>query len=186
MTIDKIYRHVTGYGPTGEAIFTVSGAVEADEVAFQPGTRFWRLWGTDDDGAVVGANSDPVITPFFPGGHGTRFMVVQHPPDTPEAWQEARGHDELEALRRDAEERLPGLFDAHATTEGTTATHGTDTVDYILVLEGELHLELDEGREVILRPGHFVVQRGTRHRWINKSNRPATTVGVQIAARRLC
>jgi quercetin dioxygenase-like cupin family protein len=185
MTIDKIYRHVTGHGPDGKAIFMESGEVEADEVAFQPGARFWRLWGTGDDGAVVGSNSEAVIAPFFPGGHGTRFVIIQLPPDTPEAWREARSHEELEALRRDAEERLPGLFDVHATTEGTSATHATDTVDYVVLLEGELHLELDDGTEVILKPGHCVVQRGTRHKWSNKSNKPATMVGLNVAARRL-
>ena len=185
MTIDKIYRHVTGFAPDGTATYVQSGEVPAVEVSFQAGTTFFPLWGTDAGGAVVGANVDPVFAPFFPSGHGTRFLVVRFSPQrVGQAFREELSADELAALRRDAEAKLPGLFDVHASADGTSASHVTDTVDYVVVLEGQLHLSLDSGQEVVLEPGHVVVQRGTRHTWTNQTDQPATMVVITLAAGR--
>jgi quercetin dioxygenase-like cupin family protein len=63
--------------------------------------------------------------------------------------------------------------------------HTTDTVDYAICLEGELCLELDDGAETTLTPGTCVVQLGTRHRWKNKTDRPALMCYVQIGAVRV-
>ena len=51
--------------------------------------------------------------------------------------------------------------------------HTTDTIDFEVVLEGTVVLELDDGAEVTLRPGDTVVQNGTRHRWRNGGDTPA-------------
>jgi quercetin dioxygenase-like cupin family protein len=52
--------------------------------------------------------------------------------------------------------------------------HATDTVDFGVVLSGEVILELDDGVEKVLRPGDTVMQDGTRHRWEpgNPASRP--------------
>ncbi len=60
--------------------------------------------------------------------------------------------------------------------------HRTETVDYGIVLSGEVYLVL-EGAETCLRTGDVVVQRGTTHAWENRSNEPSTMVFVLIAAR---
>ena len=52
--------------------------------------------------------------------------------------------------------------------------HTTPTVDYAIVLDGEIWLELDEGRRRLLRQHDVVIQNGTRHAWRNKSDRTAT------------
>ncbi len=51
--------------------------------------------------------------------------------------------------------------------------HTTDTIDFEVVLEGTVILELDDGAEVTLNPGDTVVQNGTRHRWRNPGDKPA-------------
>jgi mannose-6-phosphate isomerase-like protein (cupin superfamily) len=61
------------------------------------------------------------------------------------------------------------------------AMHTTRTIDYGVVLSGEIDLELDEG-EVHLRPGDVVVQRGTRHAWRNRGSKPCTMAFVLIAS----
>jgi len=58
--------------------------------------------------------------------------------------------------------------------------HRTSTIDYGIVLEGEVILLLPGGREVQLKPGDIVVQRGTHHAWQNKSGRPARMVFVLL------
>jgi mannose-6-phosphate isomerase-like protein (cupin superfamily) len=62
--------------------------------------------------------------------------------------------------------------------------HTTDTVDYGIVLEGEVWLELDDGKQVLLRQHDVVVQNGTRHAWRNKSEKPVKMAFVLIGARR--
>jgi len=57
--------------------------------------------------------------------------------------------------------------------------HRTDTLDYVMILDGEITLELDQGA-VALRSGDCVVQRGTRHAWRNRSGRPVKMAVVMI------
>ena len=59
--------------------------------------------------------------------------------------------------------------------------HTTRTIDYGIVLSGEIYLELDEG-EVHLTPGDVVVQRGTRHAWRNRSAEPCKIAFVLISS----
>jgi quercetin dioxygenase-like cupin family protein len=67
---------------------------------------------------------------------------------------------------------LPGLFDYNEAA--VRGMHTTPTVDFEVVLSGQVVLELDDGATVNLRPGDTVVQNGTRHRWSNPGDAPAT------------
>jgi quercetin dioxygenase-like cupin family protein len=58
--------------------------------------------------------------------------------------------------------------------------HRTETVDVGVVLEGETWLLLDDGSETLVRTGDAVVQRGTRHGWANRSDRPVRMLFVMI------
>lgn len=60
--------------------------------------------------------------------------------------------------------------------------HRTESVDYGIMLDGEMVLVLDDGAETTLRPGDVVIQRGTSHRWENRSGRPAQMVFVLVDA----
>ena len=57
--------------------------------------------------------------------------------------------------------------------------HKTETVDYIILLKGEVNLILDE-EEVALKPFDVVVQRGTNHAWANNGSEPALLIAVLI------
>jgi len=57
--------------------------------------------------------------------------------------------------------------------------HRTETIDYAIVMSGEIVMLLDEG-EVVLRAGDILVQCGTNHAWVNRSNAPAVVVFVLI------
>ena len=61
--------------------------------------------------------------------------------------------------------------------------HKTATVDYAIVLSGEIDMELDDGRVVHLEAGDVLVQRGTIHNWVNRSNAPCVVAFVLIDAR---
>jgi quercetin dioxygenase-like cupin family protein len=60
--------------------------------------------------------------------------------------------------------------------------HRTRSLDYGIVLAGEIDLELDEGRIVSLNVGDVVVQRGTIHAWINRGSSPARMAFVLLSA----
>ncbi|MEI7874865.1 MAG: cupin domain-containing protein [Alphaproteobacteria bacterium] len=60
--------------------------------------------------------------------------------------------------------------------------HRTNSIDYAVVLSGEIEMEMD-GQVVALRAGDVLVQRGTIHDWINRSDKPCVIAFVLIDAR---
>ncbi|KQN02377.1 hypothetical protein ASE82_08440 [Sphingomonas sp. Leaf230] len=75
--------------------------------------------------------------------------------------------------------RLPGLAD---TFKEQSHMHTTATLDYGMIVSGELWFDLDDGKSVHLHPGDVVVQQGTRHGWSNHGTVPATIVFFIVGA----
>ncbi len=67
----------------------------------------------------------------------------------------------------------------------TARMHRTETIDYIIVLDGEIDMELDEGRMVHLKRGDVMIQRGTYHAWINRGSETCRMAFVLIDAKPL-
>jgi len=103
-----------------------------------------------------------------PGPGGTSLHFVTFPPGSVFADPSFDG----EAARSEALIRLRGLAD-HFEKEDP-AMHKTNTVDYAVVYEGEIWLELDDAKTVHLKRGDVVVQNGTRHAWRNKGTTAVT------------
>jgi mannose-6-phosphate isomerase-like protein (cupin superfamily) len=120
------------------------------------------------------------MSSFVPAPEGTRFRIVSFPPDA-ELGRALYGLD-LAAVRQQLAAKLPGLGDSHETED--PGMHTTDTMDYDIVLSGEITLELDDGAVVHLKQGDCVVQNGTRHAWRNRSSAPCVMACVMVGARR--
>jgi quercetin dioxygenase-like cupin family protein len=60
--------------------------------------------------------------------------------------------------------------------------HRTESLDYGICLEGECDLELDSGDVITLRAGDVVIQRGTNHRWHNRSDAPCRFAWILLDA----
>jgi mannose-6-phosphate isomerase-like protein (cupin superfamily) len=60
--------------------------------------------------------------------------------------------------------------------------HRTESIDYAVVLSGEIDMELDDGVSVHLRQGDTLVQRGTIHNWVNRGTQPCVIAFVLVAA----
>ncbi len=103
-----------------------------------------------------------------PGPGGTSLHFVTFPPGSVFADPSFDG----EAATSEALIRLRGLAD-HFEKEDP-AMHKTNTVDYSIVYEGEIWLELDDAKTIHLKRGDVVVQNGTRHAWRNNGTIPAT------------
>jgi hypothetical protein len=104
----------------------------------------------------------------------TRLMIVTFPPDS------SFERPTFDPAAADAEQRdyIPGL--AERFEPDAPGMHQTDTVDYDIVLDGEIWLELDDGATTQLRTGDVVIQCGTRHAWRNKCSGTATMCFVLI------
>jgi quercetin dioxygenase-like cupin family protein len=81
-------------------------------------------------------------------------------------------------MAADAFEKI-GASHHRIDTSKHPAMHKTDTIDYIILLEGDVTLILDK-EEVVIKPHDVVVQRGTNHAWVNNGNNPALLIAVLI------
>lgn len=176
MTLPAIHRVVTGHDPDGKAIIASNGPLAAiAELAAIPGMIFHEVWETGASPAPVDNCADPTTGPMMHGApkNGTRIRFVDLPPDT--------------NYLAEADTRMKALFEEVNNVEGLTTKpdsphpmmHRTESIDYGIVIEGELTLILDDS-EVALKPGSVVVQRGTNHAWANRTGRPCRMLFVQI------
>jgi len=174
-----IRRVVTGHDESGASMVAHDGAApRCDAYRHIPGMMSRLLWATEPAPALPVDHSDPTlsVTSIVPPRSGTRFLVVTFPPDSVFF---APGFDPAAA----AAENLaisPGLAELFEPD----GMHVTPTIDYGIVLDGEIWLELENGRAELLHRHDVVVQNGTRHAWRNKSERPATLAFVLIGAAR--
>ena len=172
-----IRRVVTGHDATGASMVASDGVAPRSDAFRQiPGMMSRLIWATDPAPALPSDGTDPTlsVTSIVPSRSGTRFLVVTFPPDSVFG---APGFDPAAA----AAENLaisPGLAELFEAD----GMHATPTIDYGIVLDGEIWLELDDGRAELLRRHDVVVQNGTRHAWRNKSERSATLAFVLIGA----
>lgn len=166
---------VTGHDSQGRSVVLIDG--ESPHGFFLEkagGLQLTELWETrsapaDNAGTGDAAQHERRIEP---AGGGSVFRIIEYPPDSvrlktldPEAFFSSMGAKAAESAAR----RHAGM-------------HRTNTVDYCVVLSGEIYAVLDEG-EVLLRAGDCLVQRGTNHAWSNRSDAPCTIAFVLIAAR---
>jgi mannose-6-phosphate isomerase-like protein (cupin superfamily) len=175
---DEVRRIVTGHGADGRSrVVADSAAPRGDPRVYVPDgnpgtclTDLWTLAGlpTRFDTAEPSARMPFRLSP--PAG-GLVFRMVEVPPDSERNF-----------------EAMPAYFakmaDHGALDAGNArhpAMHRTDTVDFAVVLKGEVVLILDEG-EVALEAGDVVIQRGTNHAWSNRSAAPCLFACVLIDA----
>lgn len=172
-------RIITGHDPAGRSTVASSGPLSSvGEFRQFPGFAVELIWHTAP-GPIPAHPAEPAGAPqsVLPAAGGSCAMRVTFPP---EASALPLDFDPA-AAARELCERLPGLgelFDAE-----DPGFHRTDTIDYGVVLEGEITLELDDGCRQ-LRQGDVVVQMGTRHAWRNTSNRPARLLFVMVGGER--
>ncbi|WP_028311703.1 cupin domain-containing protein [Derxia gummosa] len=177
MTFKPLRRVVTGHAPDGRAIVASDGplptVVPIEKI---PGTVFHEIWSTEGAPAGVGNGPDPTLGALRlpPPARGTRIRVVDIPPDSADFL--AHGA----ARMKDA---FTQIGDAAASTVKTGSPHPlmhrTESVDYGVVLDGEMTLVLDDSA-TLLRAGDIVIQRGSNHAWANRSGRVCRMLFVLV------
>jgi mannose-6-phosphate isomerase-like protein (cupin superfamily) len=134
----------------------------------RPGFSSARIWVADSSPVRIGQYHDTTLAAHTiePPPRGSVCRIVTFPPD--ETFRGKIGANEVEAF-------FSAMGSPGASTYSPQAPHPymqkTRTLDFCLVLEGEITLVLDT-TEVHLKAGDTVVQRGTNHAWSNRSDRP--------------
>ena len=175
-SIANLRRVVTGRNRAGKAVFVQNGVsprIVTTETL--PGLALVEVWATDKIPQLPVAPVDLTTTmkSFVPGPGGTRFRIVQFPGASNRAFDQ-------EAFRREYLAKAPGRAEAMELQD--SGMHTTDSVDYCVVISGEITLELDDGAAVSLKQGDCVVQNGTRHAWRNSSTTPCVMAFVLVGA----
>lgn len=180
MSFPPIHRVVTGHDAVGKAIVVSDGPLpRVEEIAAIPGTVFHEVWSTTGMPAPVDNGPDPTTGPLRlpPPALGTRMRFVDIPPDTAEFL--AHGAAKMKAAFSQIGDEAASTVQAHSPHP---LMHRTESVDYGIVIEGEMTLVLDDS-EVLLKPGSVVVQRGTNHAWANRSGRPCRMLFILVDGR---
>ena len=174
----KFRRVVTGQNADGKSVFVSDEEVDPITLALLPGYEFHRVWAADDAPTLPTDGKQTPAPAYFPPASGYRFGFFTVPP----AGVDLPADLDFEAALAEMETKLPGMAGHMEPDE--PGMHTTDTVDFEVVLSGEVWLELDDGAEVHLQPGDCVVQNGTRHAWRNKSKEPVTLFVALLGAKR--
>lgn len=172
-----VRRVVTGHDSSGKAVFVSDERVAPIRPALSPGSEFHRLWGGDEPPRFPDDGSMPAQGAYFPPVGGFRFGIFTVPPSGAAAFPE---DFDLQAALEELERLLPGL--AGHMEPDAPGMHTTATIDFEVVLAGEVSLELDDGAVVQLQAGDTVVQNGTRHRWSNRGEVPAVLAVFLVGA----
>ena len=166
-------RIITGHNKHGKSIITMDGP-PARSIGEDVGGLF-ELWNTDGNDVnssddIDRADEDIILSPPDGGTKLRYFQINPLPEGVPE--------EMMEEIAADAFEKI-GAAHHRIDTSKHPAMHKTDTVDYIILLKGDVTLILDE-EEIDLKPFDVVVQRGTNHAWVNNGNDPALLIAVLV------
>ena len=164
----QLRRVVTGFDAEGKSVVVSDGPAPAPFYLHE-------MWSTAKTPADVSFPPDIAESglKLEPPINGTIFRLVQIPPEAP-----SMSKEELERVLAEVY-ALGGASHCRSDTTRNPHMHRTKTVDYVIVLEGELTLLLENG-EVDLKPFDVVIQRGTNHAWINKGPDPALIAAVMV------
>ena len=175
MSLPTIQRVVTGHSSEGHSIVSSNGPVPTVvELKGIPGMIFHEIWNTVGTPATIGNQDDPTLAPLKlePPENGSRIRFVDIPPD------QSNVH-----ISETFKEGFAHIGAAAASTAHANARHPlmhrTRSVDYGIVIAGEINLILDSS-EVPLKAGDVVVQRGTNHAWANRGEQPCRMLFILI------
>lgn len=173
-----VRRIVTGHDDQGRAIILYDDADAPNTFSSEtiPGFGATVAWYTpagavdhvtDDDPASAGAQID------FPDVGETVVRIADFPPD--DVYPQDAGDAVFDEIGAQEEREAGGEHSA----DKHFWFHRTESIDYAVVLEGEITLLVDEG-EVTMRAGDVAVQRATAHAWSNRTDRTARVLFVLV------
>jgi hypothetical protein len=173
--IQRIRRVVTGHDAQGRSVILSDGpAKSVKEMAPTfPGLALTDLWETTASPASNAGSADAADRPVHlePGRNGTIFRMVEFPPDS------------TRPTHADARKGFEAIGAGHTQAKGhaDAMMHKTATVDYAVVVKGEIYAVMEQG-ETLLRAGDVLVQRGTNHSWSVRGKEPCLVAFILVGA----
>ena len=164
--LPPVRRIVTGIGPDGRSRIIEDGPPPIiAKFAARPGMCNANIWATST--APVPVDEPDRIadhTGLYPPKLGTVIRIMDIPPETGES------ETPLTSSAASAESFFPDLHRRRADTTRHPRMHITDTVDYAIILFGQMYAVMEDG-EALMKAGDVLVQRGTNHAWSNRSDK---------------
>ena len=173
----RVRRVLTGHDADGRSTFIADGiAPNTKEMPSFPGLALTDLWETKGAPASNTGDADAADRPIRlePPKNGTILRIVEFPPDSTRP-KDADGSAGFRAI---------GAGHAQDRRSADPMMHKTSTVDYIIVLKGEIYAVMETG-EKLLRAGDILVQRGTNHSWSVRGTEPCIVAAVLVNAKPL-
>ena len=173
----RIRRVVTGKDANGKAVVLMDSPAPNVRVRKETGATATFLWLTDSIPASIAETTDPVAQRggIAPPPNGTVFRVVEFAPERD--------------IQADYQTRLEHTKELGIEAEGATrdrprhpGMHRTRTLDYAVILSGEIDMLLDD-TDVHLNAGDVVIQQGTNHAWVNRGHAPCKVAFILIDAK---
>lgn len=175
--MSRTRRVVTGHNQDGKAIIASDGPTPIVRYApLRPGYSSSEVWATYSAPAIIDRPGEATERPHSiePPHNGTVCRVIEFGPES--SW-----------IGNVDADRAKAVFGSLGSPDATTGIekpphplmHRTKTVDYGIVLSGEIYLVVDKG-ETLLMPGDIVVQCGTNHAWSNRSDKPCRMAFILI------
>ena len=167
----KFRRVVTGHDENG-----VAKVIMDDEASCilqrpsRPGVTLTNFWQHGQSPAPMESHEDPVTGPLIlhPPKNGAVFRVVQFDPEDPEVLSKLDGPSAFAEMGAGAN-----------VVEGARHPfmHRTDSLDYSIILSGEIYMLMDE-EDIHLKAGDVIIQQGTNHAWSNRGTKPCLIMFV--------
>jgi mannose-6-phosphate isomerase-like protein (cupin superfamily) len=166
-------RIVTGHNEEGKSVVSIDSPPSRS--LGEDAGGLYEIWNTDGEGFDTKSLKDKadIDVLLSPAKGGTKIRYFQINPIPEGVPQEV-----IEASTVAAFEKM-GAAHHRVDTSRNAAMHETDTIDYIILLKGDVTLILDE-EEIKVNPHDIVVQRGTNHAWVNNGTEPALLIAVLI------
>ncbi len=169
----SVRRIVTGHHANGRSMVLINDAApNTTEIKGWPGLHVTELWTTEEMPVNNHGPADRGARALRhdPGPNGTIFRIVEIPPESSNS-----AIDSKAAFEHLGSTNKPTAEDSAKHH----SMHKTNSVDYLVVISGEMHMVMEDG-EVLLKTGDCIVQRGTNHAWVNKSGKPCVLAAVLV------
>ena len=182
-SLPLIRRIVTGFDADGKSIFTEDAVAPFKEKPARPGHRSWPVWATSQLPVSVNEpDHGPDAHGIMPPKGGAFLKIVDIAPEPVDTGDRALTLERMrEVMRRGGHSPEPGV--RRNFEGGHPGMHETDTIDYAIVLSGEVYAIMEKG-EKLMRTGDVLIQRGTNHAWSNRSDTMCRIAFVLVEATR--
>ncbi|OYO06454.1 cupin domain-containing protein [Enemella evansiae] len=175
--MNNVRRVVTGH-LNGAPVIASDEQVAERSPALGGGITTVPIWGASEPPRFPDDGSPGEHPRFSPPPGAFHFSLFSVP--TAEEAANFQFPSDFDAAAAEMEQEVPGLLEV--MEPDAPGMHRTDSIDFILVLSGELTLELGEGVSTVLHAGDTVIQNATRHRWINNGSERAWLAAVVLGA----